>query len=249
RNERDIINIGIASNGKYMMTASADTTILIWDLKGEIIATINTNQMTNNYVAVSPCGRFVGSCGFTPDVKIWEVVFTKTGEFKEVKRAMDLKGHKASVYHFAFSLDSTRMVTISKDGTWKIWDTNVEYQRNQDPYLLHTGNYDYNGPCKCAIAPDGLSVAIATGYDVSLYDATSGEEEETFNDVHTEPISALAISPSGKYLVTAGDKHLKVLHNVAGYKASIADMEDKKKKSTTSAAMKERLNQMIKEYT
>ncbi|XP_077870534.1 transducin beta-like protein 2, partial [Saccoglossus kowalevskii] len=33
RNERDIINIGIASNGKYMMTASADTTILIWDLK------------------------------------------------------------------------------------------------------------------------------------------------------------------------------------------------------------------------
>ncbi|XP_077995758.1 transducin beta-like protein 2 [Glandiceps talaboti] len=249
RHERDIINIGIASNGKYMMTAASDTTILIWDLKGEVIATINTNQMHNNYAAVSPCGRFVGSCGFTPDVKIWEVTFSKNGEFKEVVRAMELKGHKASVYYFAFSIDSTRMATISKDGTWKIWDTNVEYEKNQDPYLLYTGQFDHNGPAKIALAPDGLSVAIATGYDVSLYDATSGEEEETFREIHSLPVSTLAFSPSSKYLVTAGDKHLRVFHNVAGYKACIADMEDKMRKSTTSQAMKGRLESMIKEYT
>ncbi len=42
-----------------MMSASVDTTIVIWDLKGEVLAAINTNQMTNSHVAVSPCGRFV----------------------------------------------------------------------------------------------------------------------------------------------------------------------------------------------
>lgn len=39
------------------MTASSDTTILIWNLKGEVLASINTNQMNNAYAAVSPCGR------------------------------------------------------------------------------------------------------------------------------------------------------------------------------------------------
>ncbi|XP_070571876.1 transducin beta-like protein 2 [Ptychodera flava] len=249
KHSTDIINIGIASNGKFMMTASNDTTILLWDLKGEILSTINTNQMHNNYCAVSPCGRFVGSCGFTPDVKIWEVTFTKSGEFKEVVRAMELKGHKASVYHFAFSIDSTRMATISKDGTWKVWDTNVEYAKNQDPYLLHTGQFDHSGPAKIALAPDGLSFAVASGYDVTLYDTMSWEKEETFRDIHTLPVSTLAFSPSSKYLVTCGDRHIRVFHNVAGYKAIIADMEDKKRKSSTSQAMKERLDVMIKEYT
>ncbi|KTF77560.1 hypothetical protein cypCar_00010001 [Cyprinus carpio] len=103
-----VINIGIAETGKFIMSASVDTTIVIWDLKGEVLATINTNQMTNSHVAVSPCGRFVASCGFTPDVKVWEVCFAKSGEFKEVARAFDLKGHSAGVYSFDFSNDSRR---------------------------------------------------------------------------------------------------------------------------------------------
>ncbi len=52
--------------------------------------------------------RFVASCGFTPDVKVWEVCFAKSGEFKEVARAFDLKGHSAGVYFFDFSNDSRR---------------------------------------------------------------------------------------------------------------------------------------------
>ncbi|KAG9351907.1 hypothetical protein JZ751_023158 [Albula glossodonta] len=82
-----VINIGIAETGKFIMTASNDTTILIWDLKGEVLASINTNQMTNSYAAISPCG---------------------SGEFKEVVRAFDLKGHSAGVHSFAFSNDSRR---------------------------------------------------------------------------------------------------------------------------------------------
>lgn len=43
--------------GKFIMTASSDTTILIWDLRGEVLASINTNQMNNAFASVSPCGR------------------------------------------------------------------------------------------------------------------------------------------------------------------------------------------------
>ena len=61
--------------------------------------------------------------GFTADVKVWEVCFDKVGAFREVRRAFDLKGHNASVLSFAFSNDSSRMLSVSKDGTWKFWDT------------------------------------------------------------------------------------------------------------------------------
>lgn len=39
------------------MTASSDTTVLIWNLKGQVLSTINTNHMNNTYAAISPCSR------------------------------------------------------------------------------------------------------------------------------------------------------------------------------------------------
>ena len=64
--------------------------------------------------------------GFTSDVKVWEVLFDKSGGFLEVARAFELKGHSAGVQHFSFSSGSTRMATVSKDNTWKLWDTDSE---------------------------------------------------------------------------------------------------------------------------
>lgn len=61
-------------------------------------------------VTDTPCLslRFVASCGFTPDVKVWEVCFGKNGDFREVARAFELKGHTAGVHSFSFSNDSRR---------------------------------------------------------------------------------------------------------------------------------------------
>lgn len=53
------MSIRFLSEGKFIMSASTDTSIHIWDLKGEVLASINTNQMTNSYAAISPCGRSV----------------------------------------------------------------------------------------------------------------------------------------------------------------------------------------------
>ena len=50
--------------------------------------------------------------GFTPDVKVWEVCFDKSGNFQEVRRAFELKGHTAGIHWFAFSADSYRSVAI-----------------------------------------------------------------------------------------------------------------------------------------
>jgi hypothetical protein len=105
--------------------------------KGDILGTIDTRLMNNSFASVSPCGRFFAVCGFTPDVKVWEVCFDKVGNtkrlllvfcvfilfiififykknyfagnFKEIKRAFELKGHLAGIYSFSFNSDSTRL--------------------------------------------------------------------------------------------------------------------------------------------
>ncbi|XP_056414615.1 transducin beta-like protein 2 [Hyla sarda] len=245
RHKATVVNIGIADTGKFIMSASNDTTIFIWSLKGDVLATINTNQVANAYACVSPCGRFVASCGFTPDVKIWEVCFGKSGEFREVARAFELKGHSAGVCGFAFSNDSSRMATVSKDGTWKLWNTDVEYKKQQDPYLLFTGKWSSKEPCRIALSPDGRIVAIASVCDITVYNALTGEIEEEFKSVHGDVISDLAFDINNKFLVSTGDRAVRVFHNSAGYRAAIADMKDMLRKSTNKGT-KDRLQQQIK---
>ncbi|XP_034276934.1 transducin beta-like protein 2 [Pantherophis guttatus] len=239
-----IINIGVADTGKYIMSASSDTTILIWDMKGEILASINTNQMNNTFATVSPCGRFVGSCGFTPDVKVWEVCFSKSGDFREVIRAFDLKGHKAGVYSFAFSNDSRRMATVSKDGTWKFWDTDVEYKKQQDPYLLLTGSCKVTEPCRIALAPDARAVAISSSTSIFVYNTQRGEEEEYFEGAHGEHITDLAFDVNSRFLISCGDRAIRVFHNTTGYRAVVEEMKTLLKKASNEST-KQRLQQQI----
>ena len=80
---------------------------------------------------VSPCGRFVATSGFTSDVKIWEVKFSRTGDFEKVTRAFNLGGHTSGIYSFSFSSDSSKVATVSKDGTWKVFNTAIEYTKGQ----------------------------------------------------------------------------------------------------------------------
>ncbi|XP_051257857.1 transducin beta-like protein 2 [Dicentrarchus labrax] len=246
KHKAPILNIGIAETGKFIMSASTDTSIHIWDLKGEVLASINTNQITNSYAAISPCGRFVASCGFTPDVKVWEVCFGKGGEFREVARAFDLKGHSAGVHAFGFSNDSHRMVTVSKDGTWKLWNTDVEYKKQQDPYLLKTVPCASSEGSRVALSPDGRVVAVSDGSNVAMYSAASGELEEELHGVHSGKIDDLRFDVNGRFLACCGDKAIRVFHNAPGYRAAIRDMQDMLKKAQNEA-MKQRLQQQIKE--
>jgi mRNA-capping enzyme len=51
------------------------------------------------------------------------VKFSKLGEFQQLSRVFELTGHSSGVYDVGFSADSSRMATVSKDGTWRAFDT------------------------------------------------------------------------------------------------------------------------------
>lgn len=138
------------------------------------------------------------------------------------------------------------MATVSKDKTWKLWNTDVEYKKQQDPYLLFTGKWSGKEPCRIALSPDGRVVAIASVCDITVYNAQTGEVEEEFKSVHGDVITALAFDINNRFLVSSGDRAIRVFHNTAGYRAAIADMKDMLKKATNKGT-KDRVQQQIKD--
>lgn len=138
------------------------------------------------------------------------------------------------------------MVTVSKDGTWKLWDTDVEYKKQQDPYLLKTVPCTSSEGSRVALSPDGRVVAISDGCNVAMYGAASGQLEEEMHGVHSENINDLRFDITGRLLACSGDKAIRVFHNAPGYRAAIRDMKDMLKKAQNEA-MKQRLQQQISE--
>ena len=91
-------------------------------------------------------------------LQIWEVKFSRSGDFEKVARAFNLSGHTSGVYSFSFSADSSRVATVSKDGTWKVFNTDIEYTKGQDASVIISGSYDdldSSKPSKVTISPDG----------------------------------------------------------------------------------------------
>lgn len=243
--EDDVIGFGIASNGKFIMTCSNKTDLIVWNLKGEILARVDTYLMTTYCAKISPCGRFIAACGFAPDAKVWEVRFAKNGEFQEVKRVFELTGHSSGVYDVAFDVDSSHMVTVSKDGTWRLFNTKVEYSKGEDPKLVISGKYDLNfAPALVALSPDAEVLVIATYDTLNFYLTSTGKLDHTISNIHSDRITALMFDASGKFVLTSGARQIRVFHNVTGYKAAVASAKLKLKQTQTSAT-KERLEKLI----
>ncbi|KAG8230687.1 hypothetical protein J437_LFUL010764 [Ladona fulva] len=243
----DVIGLDIACNGRFIMSCSEKTDLLLWDLKGQnILGKVDTYLMSTTCARISPCGRFVAASGFAPDLKVWEVSFGKAGDFKQVTRAFELQGHTSGIHDFGFSCDSSRMATVSKDGSWRLYDTKIEFDKGEDPHFLMSGKYEtYRDiPAHLALSPDGTVVAVASGTALFLYSSRTGTCEASIHDIHAAPINRVLFDAAGKYVLTTGDKHVHVFHNVIGQK-ELLETAQKNLRTASTSAMRERLETQI----
>lgn len=96
-----------------------------------------------------------------------------------------------------------------------------------------------------ALSPNGDVVAIACGPSLSLYFADNGELDVTIHDIFSGPITRILFDDEGKYVLVAGDRHVRIFHNVTGQKAILNSARAKIKQPHHNAATKERLQQQI----
>ncbi|CAH0715569.1 unnamed protein product, partial [Brenthis ino] len=245
--EDDVIGFGMSSNGKFLMSCSSKTDLIIWDLKGQQLDRLDTYLMNTHTAKISPCGRFVVATGFSPDVKVMEVCFTRTGEYKQVSKAYELTGHTSGVYDVAFAVDTSHIATISKDGTWKLYHTRIDYVRGESPHVLETGTYTQTAnPPKIALSPNAEVLAVSCDANVEFYDTYTGKLYDTVENVYTGLINYMCFDPASKYLYVCGDRAVRVLHNVCGLYTTINSCTRLLGSKQTSATV-ERLNNTIKD--
>ncbi|KAE9420775.1 hypothetical protein Angca_003972, partial [Angiostrongylus cantonensis] len=224
----DISHCGISSTGKFLMSASQDMKIVLYDIHGSILKVLEPKLSSLFDVALSPDGRFVGACGFTPDVFVYEVLFNREGSFQEVKRAFDLKGHNSGVFAVAFNSNSTRTVTVSRDGYWRVFDTDIRYTQGQEAIVLNKGEWSMlkgasADHIRLAVSPSGGSFAVTCGSNLKLFSSEDASKDfPMLPNVHGDhKVHVIRFSPCGRLVATCGDRYIRIFRNIAEYHSEV----------------------------
>jgi WD40 repeat protein len=160
-----INSLAYSRNG-LLASGSGDRTVRLWDPNsGQQLALLlgHTSYVTS--VAFSPDGRLVASGSTDTTVKLWDA-----GSRREVQT---LRGHTQQVSHVAFRPDGQRLVSADEQNDVKIWDIGASAEKT-----LRCG-----GAEAAAFSPDSKHLAVATPFDLFLYDPATDRVRVLFGGV------------------------------------------------------------------
>jgi len=172
----------------------------------------------SHFAVFSPDGKKIAAAGsqriidentalFYARVLIWDV--------DSGKIVQQLEGHTQRVNTVDFSHDGKTILTSSRDGTARIWDTEtgkelqkIEVNKGYDPF-----SPDGNRVSAAFFSPDGKTMMTAGAFSLTgsiekdgtirLWDISSGKELRKLEG-HPKWNDSVAFSPDGKKIATTG---------------------------------------------
>jgi WD40 repeat protein len=210
----DVIDsVAITSDGHWIVTASKDHTVRVWDLTAENPAAnsrILFGDSTGvSAAAVSADSRWIAAAD-SSGIRIWDL--TATNRAAEPRILYGDQGTLA--LKLVITNDGRRIVGADLDGSARLWDIAEPLAR---PRIL-TG---HRGPITCAAVSSDDHWLVTGSNDATLrvWDLTSidpGVEPRVLTG-HTESITSIAISPDNRWLVTGSeDQSARVWDLVGG---------------------------------
>ncbi|GAA6622591.1 eIF2A-related protein [Scytonema sp. NUACC26] len=169
-------------------------TAKLWNLKGELIATLN-HQNRVNHVQFSSDGKTVATASDDFTAKLWNL----KGE------PIATLDRQNKVNHVEFSPDGKIVATASYDNTAKLWNLKGE----------EIATLDCQAPVnKVEFSPDGKIVATASLNNTAKLWNLKGEPIATLN--HQKAIADVEFSADGKTVATASGDFTAKLWNLKG---------------------------------
>ena len=186
--------------------------VRLWDAKtGQLITTLIGHKFRITGLAFSPDGTMIASSGAEENaIRLWNVKTRKT--------IATLEGHKRELRGVAFSPDGTMIASSERDGyerdvTIRLWNVKTRktiatleayigtsYTRGITPFGL-----PLPGESQIAFSPDGSQIAFSPlGIpEIWLWDVKTQQLIATLKG-HTHDIGAVAFSPDGTMIASAG---------------------------------------------
>jgi WD40 repeat protein len=209
--------LGVTPDGRRAVSASQnllsrdrsleDNALRLWDLEsGQTLRTLKGHTECVTAVAITPDGRrAVSASGNLVSDQALENKTLRLWDLESGRTLRTLKGHTSKVKAVAVTPDGCRAVSGSDDKTLRLWD-------------LKSGQTLRTLECHAAvgalaITPDGRRAVSASENLLSrdrplednalrLWDLESGQTVCTLEG-HTEWVTALAITPDGRRVVSA----------------------------------------------
>ena len=197
---REVTAVAMTPDGKWAVSGSADKTVKVWDVeKCEACFTLDSGYVHG--VAVTSDGaRVIVAGGSGRLIQIWNVERGKEPEFFTIECYGDA---------IAATQDGKRIVAIVCDrarmlkgwATVQVWDL-------EERKLLSTLNSYY--PLTVVVTPDSNRVVIGSeSGSVEVWDVGSGESF-TLRGGHSREVTALAVTPDGKWIVSGSDEDFTI---------------------------------------
>lgn len=206
--KRWIKSLTFSPDSKTIVSGDEYESIRMWDTEtGDLKFTKKWRSGASTHsIAYSPKGRFMATGHYngirmwqkSPDTKNWrrEVI----GEYTNIRMLIE---HKDYVYKFAFSPNEQSILTASKDGTIRAWDTDTGD-------ILYTCTGHLEGIRDIALSEEGDSITTLNQpynppgvFQQRRWDINTGVQLSSSYQKHIDG-SSLVVSPDGKTCVTHG---------------------------------------------
>jgi WD40 repeat protein/serine/threonine protein kinase len=189
-----VTSLAFSPNGQRLASASDEKALKVWDTKtGREAITLPIEPTTVVGVAFSPDGHYLATGRPGKGVLLWNG--TRASEGEQDGMGQMLIGHNDPVVRLAFSPDSRRLVTASRDGTARVWDPATG--RLLLTFTDHTAIVS-----AVAFSPHGRWVASGSWDEtIQVWDAETGRVIHNFSG-RAGPVWDVAFSPDGLRLAS-----------------------------------------------
>ncbi len=181
----------ISSDGKAVLTAGFDYSVILWDLESEEERhRLEGHDAAVNAVAFLPDGSRALSASDDQVVILWDL---KAGA--ELRR---FTGHQGKVVDLAVSADGRFAASASWDLTVRIWDLQAESDASEAVVLQHRAPVN----AVAFLADKGLVVTGAADSTIRIWEAASGKLTQQMS-AHDFGVSAIAVAADGRHAVSS----------------------------------------------